>query len=414
MKEEHNVALKRITELKDMELKAIMTSSGHAKDVEIVMGQLENNTSTISNITAVIQERHDSSLELAQRALKIKEKQLQDYEAQLSASRAETESERARLTALVYRLENTLVQQGSEVEGDRWRLAQERMKIEVEKNSIAEERRHLQMNLEAERQNLVGAQENLLVEQRSLMKLVAQQKRGANNYTHSSISQKMENTSANNFGRILGNVNTNADILALEEENIQLKKRLAEAEHGIQSLKIERDDTEEIRIKLEEERAAIKLEKDLTAQERQSLADSVEELNSKQHEFELQKIQLQERLSQLTQKTHELHYEQDQIVKERYKLESIQKEMYVNKHQGLCPSCKLVNAGVESVDLIALYSEKFANARIERSTSQIKSHTDIRSNLSPSAVLSRLAAAKLKENQEYERRLQEISALETF
>lgn len=403
MKEEHNVSLKRITELKDLELKAIMTSSGHAKDVEIVMGQLENNTSTISNITAVLQERHEGTQELAQRALKIKEKQLQDYEAQLSASRAEAESERARLTALVHRLENTLVRQGSEVEGDRWRLAQERMKIEVEKNSIAEERRHLQINLEADRQNLVGAQENLLVEQRSLLKMVAQKKQEATNF----------NNSVNNSSRMMGGFTINADILALEEENIQLKKRLAELQLVNQSLEVERDNIEEIKIKLEEEMAAIKLEKDLIIQERQSLSDSVGELNTQQSEFDLQKRQLQERLSEIARKTQALHNEQDLIIKERHKLESV-REMQVNNGQGLCPSCKLISGGVESVNLIASYSERVSNAGIKRPTSQINLHTNIKANLSPSAVMSRLAAARVKENQEYERRLQEISSLETY
>lgn len=45
----------------------------------------------------------------------IKEKQLHDFEAQLAATQAENESERGRLNALIHRLENTLVQQGSEV-----------------------------------------------------------------------------------------------------------------------------------------------------------------------------------------------------------------------------------------------------------------------------------------------------------
>ncbi len=44
----------------------------------------------------------------------MKEKQLQDFEEQLVVSRAEAESERGRLNALIHRLENTLLQQGSE------------------------------------------------------------------------------------------------------------------------------------------------------------------------------------------------------------------------------------------------------------------------------------------------------------
>lgn len=45
----------------------------------------------------------------------MKEKQLQSFEEQLAVSQAEAENERGRLNTLIQRLENTLLQQGSEV-----------------------------------------------------------------------------------------------------------------------------------------------------------------------------------------------------------------------------------------------------------------------------------------------------------
>ncbi|XP_037777483.1 golgin subfamily A member 4-like [Penaeus monodon] len=176
MKEEHNGALQRITDLKELELKAAVSATGHVREMEVVMNQLESNASNLSEITAIINSKQDSALEMMQRALKIKEKQLKDFEAQLAATQVENESERGRLSSLIHRLENTLVQQGSEVEKERWSFAQKQMKIEIERQAIAEERRHLQFSVDIERQNLAKAREMLIEEHRGMLQDIAKQK----------------------------------------------------------------------------------------------------------------------------------------------------------------------------------------------------------------------------------------------
>ncbi|XP_042859747.1 fas-binding factor 1 homolog isoform X2 [Penaeus japonicus] len=176
MKDEHSEALQRITDLKELELKAAVSASGHVRDVEVVMNQLESNASNLSEITAIINSKQDSALEMTQRALKIKEKQLKDFEAQLSAAQAENGSERGRLNTLIHRLENTLIQQGSEVEKERWSMAQKVMKIEVERQAINEERRHMQHSVETERQNLARAREILMDEHRAMLQDISQKK----------------------------------------------------------------------------------------------------------------------------------------------------------------------------------------------------------------------------------------------
>ncbi|ROT69356.1 putative beta-transducin [Penaeus vannamei] len=176
MKEEHNAALQRITDLKELELRAAVSATGHVREMEVVMNQLESNASNLSEITAVINSKQDSALEMTQRALKIKEKQLHDFEAQLAATQAENESERGRLNALIHRLENTLVQQGSEVEKERWSFAQKQMKVEIERQAIAEERRHLQFSVETERQNIAKTREMLMEEHRAMLQEISKQK----------------------------------------------------------------------------------------------------------------------------------------------------------------------------------------------------------------------------------------------
>ena len=176
MKNEHETAIDRLNNLKEIELKAVVSATEKTKDVEEVLTQLEENTDNLSKLTSSINVSHSSSKEMVERALEMKEKQLKDYEATLSASKAEAESERARLTALIQRLETALIQQGSEVENEKWRIAQERIKIEIERKTFEEEKHHLQIALDSERQNLLRLRDNMSQEQQALLKNVAQYK----------------------------------------------------------------------------------------------------------------------------------------------------------------------------------------------------------------------------------------------
>ncbi|XP_047474012.1 fas-binding factor 1 homolog [Penaeus chinensis] len=419
MKEEHNAALQRITDLKELELKAAVSATGHAREMEVVMNQLESNASNLSEISAVINSKQDSALEMMQRALKIKEKQLQDFEAQLAATQAENESERGRLNALIHRLENTLVQQGSEVEKERWSFAQKQMKIEIERQAIAEERRHLQFSVETERQNLAKTREMLIEEHRGMLQDVAKQKQEIE-AQQAQLKKKNLNElystniipATNNFSLNQGNLD--AESTFLNNEHRRLKEKLAAIQRREQEVRENEDRSEELSFQLEQEKVRMELEREVVLQEKKSASRKVEEAEAIQQELQAMRQAQQARVSQIKSQTAALHANQERMEKERQRLDLAKKDVMHSVQLGLCPSCQSKRGNEIIVDLVSKYS---ATSRVPgdggegHTNNKMEKHNSI--SLAPSSVLARLTAAREHENFEREKRLQQISAIES-
>ncbi|XP_063859790.1 fas-binding factor 1 homolog isoform X2 [Scylla paramamosain] len=342
VREEHSATLERVSHLKDLELKAAVAASGHAKEVEVVMTQLETNTSELTELTASINTRHDSALELTQRALKMKEKQLQDFEGQLAASRAEAENERGRLNTLIHRLENTLLQQGSEVEKERWRLAQERMKVEIERQAMMEERKHLQLSTETERMNLAKARENLLSEHRTLLQSVAQQKQELTNaQADLSRHQTLPYLSAagTSFSKMTM-LGRDAEASLASEEQRRLREKMTAVTLQQQRLKEEEARLNELNLQLEEERMKVNLEREGNAKESAMLEKTRRDSEAAREEIKTLRFEQQERLSQIAAQTRVLHTQQDKIDKEHLRLQQLREEVVHLAQAGVCAVCQ--------------------------------------------------------------------------
>ncbi|XP_071550692.1 uncharacterized protein [Panulirus ornatus] len=413
MKEEHQATLERMINLKELEVKAALSASGHVREVEAVMTQLESNTSNLSELTSSINIRHDSALELTQRALKMKEKQLVDFEAQLAASRAEAESERARLNTLIQRLENTLVQQGSEVEKERWRLAQEQLKIEVERQGLVEERRHLQMNAEMERQNLTTARESFMSEHRSLLQSVAQQKQElANQQAHFSVQQKLAHATTVGPSSSVNVKDVDAEIALLREEHRQLREKMAAISCQEQNLKEEEIRLEQLSLQLEQEKAKVQLERDIIAKDKISLAKTREEIEAAKQEVNDQRDEQQARLKQITSETRTYHTQQEKLENEHLKLQQLRGEVVHLVQSAICPLCRTKGAEFILDYVTKPYNGRFPGDGQEGHNTSLKMDSPNRVNVTPSSVLARLAAARQHENMEREKRLLQMSALE--
>ncbi|KAG7158759.1 Fas-binding factor 1-like [Homarus americanus] len=425
MKEEHQATLERMTQLKEMELKAALSATGHVREVEAVMTQLESNTSNLSELTASINIRHDSSLELTQRALKMKEKQLQEFEAQLATSRAESEGERNRLNTLIQRLENTLMQQGSEVEKERWRLAQERMKMEMERQAMTEERKHLRISTETERQNLASARESLMSEHRSLLQSLNRQKQElASQQANLGIQQNLGHVSALGTHISAGNMNhfdAVAEMPALNEERRRLREKIAAVNIQEQQLQEEETKLEQLKLQVEQEKAKLKLEREVCAQEQLLLTKTRKETEAARQEVDLLRQEQEARLNQITTQTRALHKHQEKLENvitlpmDHVKLEQLREEVVRLSQYGLCASCRTKGAA----NFVLEYVTKPYNGRLPGDggegyiNNSFKVDLSNKANLSPASVLARLAAARERENTEREKRLLQMSVMES-
>ncbi|KAK7077740.1 hypothetical protein SK128_024387 [Halocaridina rubra] len=417
MKAEHSAALERMTYLKDLELNAAVSASGHVKEVEVVMNQLESNTANLSNLTASINARNDSALEMTQRALKIKEKQLKDFEAELETSRAEAESERGRLNALINRLENTLIKQGSEVEKDRWKLSREYMKVEAERKALIEERRHLQLSTETERQNLASARESLLAEHQTLLQSFFQDKRDLSSQrAYLDTQLKLANVSqfgVSNSTKAMSQLDMSTEFTVLSEEHRRLKSKMALITHQEQQLKAEEERIEQLSLALEQDKAKFSLERDFLLQEKTLLTKKQKEVDSAHEAAEVVRNDQQSRLAAITKKTQALHYQQENIKKEVEYLEKLKVDVSQLMYQGLCPSCQSQGITASTVAL----RDQNALGRLPGDGGEchrpLMNAEPVKStSMAPSQVLARLAAARERENLEKEKRLLQIAAFE--
>nr|XP_053635515.1 fas-binding factor 1 homolog isoform X2 [Cherax quadricarinatus]XP_053635516.1 fas-binding factor 1 homolog isoform X2 [Cherax quadricarinatus]XP_053635517.1 fas-binding factor 1 homolog isoform X2 [Cherax quadricarinatus] len=417
MKEEHHAALERISQLKELELKAVISASGQVREVETVMTQLENNTSNLSELTASINIRHDSALELTQRALKMKEKQLQEFEAQLAASRAESENERSRLNTLIQRLESTLMLQGSEVEKERWRLAQERMKIEMERQAMVEERRHLQTSTETERQNLATARESLMAEHRSLLQSVNQQKQElASQQAYINIQQKLAHVSTlqtNINGGTMTQMDVAAEMNALKEEHRCLREKITAVNCHEQQLNEEEARVEQLKLQLEQEKAKLKLNQDILVQEKMFMAQTQKEIEETRKEVDVIRHEQEIKFNQITSQTRALHMHQERIENENLKLEQLKEEVIRLSKLGLCATCRTKGAGEFLLERLKPQNGRLPGDGGEGHISSSLKVENHNINMSPASVLARLAAARGHENVEREKRLLQISCMES-
>ncbi|KAK8743552.1 hypothetical protein OTU49_001127 [Cherax quadricarinatus] len=393
-----------------------LLEEGH-REVETVMTQLENNTSNLSELTASINIRHDSALELTQRALKMKEKQLQEFEAQLAASRAESENERSRLNTLIQRLESTLMLQGSEVEKERWRLAQERMKIEMERQAMVEERRHLQTSTETERQNLATARESLMAEHRSLLQSVNQQKQElASQQAYINIQQKLAHVSTlqtNINGGTMTQMDVAAEMNALKEEHRCLREKITAVNCHEQQLNEEEARVEQLKLQLEQEKAKLKLNQDILVQEKMFMAQTQKEIEETRKEVDVIRHEQEIKFNQITSQTRALHMHQERIENENLKLEQLKEEVIRLSKLGLCATCRTKGAGEFLLERLKPQNGRLPGDGGEGHISSSLKVENHNINMSPASVLARLAAARGHENVEREKRLLQISCMES-
>ncbi|XP_066949649.1 fas-binding factor 1-like isoform X1 [Macrobrachium rosenbergii] len=415
MKEEHSAALERMRYLKDLELNAAISASGHVKEVETVMLQLESNTANLTDLTATINTRHESALEITQRALKLKEKQLKESEAHLEASRAEAESERGRLNALITRLESTLMQQGSEVEQDRWKLSQEQMKTEMERKALTEERKHFQLSMQTERQNLASARESLMSEHKMMLQSIAQEKQElASQRAQLMAHEKVGQFSPFRHTAKYNQVELDAEMKFLNDEHRRLQEKMTAVVYREKHLDEEEERLEELSSKLEQEKVKNAVVKDYLDQEKLSLKKMQEEVESQRQSFQGTREEQQIRLSQIASQTQALHAQQDRLEREQQRLDHVRNEVARLLQLGQCPTCK--NQGVSG--FLSEVSVQPSIGRLpgdggEGQTSFNKLEISRAVNMSPASVLARLAAARQHENVEREKRLLQLSALES-
>ncbi|KAK3868663.1 hypothetical protein Pcinc_025963 [Petrolisthes cinctipes] len=415
MKQEHNCTLERLTHLKDIEVKAAITSSGHVREAETVMTQLESNTSELSTLTSLINARNESALELTQKALKMKEKQLQDFERELSASRAETESERGRLNALINRLENTLVQQGSEVkvEKERWRLAQERLKIEVERQSLTEERKHLQLSNETERQNLAASRESMMLEHRSLLQSVAQHKQDlAVQEAKINVHQRLHTNGNVLKNDKVGVLETVSGVGLIRDQQQHQQQHIQDKLSALtlQSRHLNEKETtlDESSLKLEQDRAKVQLEREMLRQDQAVVSKSRLELNTRQEEMRQQQTEQQTRLTHIASQIRILHSQQHKIDLEQQKLQQVRDEVTQLIHGGMCVGCQA--SGVAG-RILASSAFQSTSIRLPGDGGEGRTSDSHKSDMSPSSVLARLTAARQQHTAHQEQRLLQISAL---
>ncbi|KAK4326029.1 hypothetical protein Pmani_003452 [Petrolisthes manimaculis] len=418
MKQENNCTLERLTHLKDIEVKAAITSSGHVREAETVMTQLESNTSELSTLTSLINARNESALELTQKALKMKEKQLQDFERELSASRAETEGERGRLNAVINRLENTLVQQGSEVEKERWRLAQERLKIEVERQSLTEERKHLQLSNETERHNLAASRESMMLEHRSLLQSVARHKQDlAVQEAKINVHQRLH-TNANVLkDDSVGVLETVSGVGLTRDQHQQqhIQDKLSALTLQARHLNEKEATLDEASLKLEQDRAKVELEREMLRQDQAVVSKSRLEVNTRQEQMRQQQTEQQTRLTHIASQIRSLHSQQHKIDLEQQKLQQMRDEVTQLIRGGLCVGCEA--SGVAGRILASSSSSAFQSTSIIRlpgDGGEGRTSHSHKSDMSPSSVLARLTAARQQHNAHQEQRLLQISALKSL
>ncbi|XP_068212710.1 fas-binding factor 1-like isoform X2 [Palaemon carinicauda] len=415
MKEEHNTALERMRYLKDLELNAAISASGHVKEVEAVMLQLESNTANLTDLTSTINTRHESALDITQRALKLREKQLKESEAHLEASRAEAESERGRLNALIVRLESTLMQQGSEVEQDRWRLSQEQMKTEMERKALTEERKHFQFSLQTERQNLAAARESLMSEHKMMLQSIAQEKQElASQRTYLMTHEKVNQFPPFNKTSKYNQVELDAEMKFLNDEHHRLQEKMSALVYREKRLDEEEERLNELNSKLEQEKAKNAVLKEYLDQEKLSLKKMQEEVESQRQNYHGMRGEQQIRLSQIASQTQALHTQQEKLQREQQRLDHIRNEVTRLLQLGQCPTCK--SQGISGFPPEAAVQHSIGRLPGdggEGLTSFNKLEISPAVNMSPKSVLARLAAARQHENVEREKRILQLSALES-
>ncbi|XP_076032918.1 uncharacterized protein LOC143020392 isoform X2 [Oratosquilla oratoria] len=394
MKAEHNTAIERLTELKDIEVKALISAQGHSKDIEVVMSQLEDNTQNLTGLSSMVNLKHENALELSKRSLEMKERQLKEFEANVYAARAEAESERARLNALVERLERRLVSQGSEVEQDRWKVAQERIQLETERAAIMEERKHMTMALQVERRELATARESLSNEHRRMVAAVARDKQEV--ARQQARLDAVTSLSSLDTSVLLGQkMSDEADLAAVSEERnrlkvkqTQLQEQTARLDQQKRQLEEQENELKDMKTKLDQERECFLKEK--------RIVEHIRDSSKKSHQEAKLLIDQQEA------KIQEMNAKAASIQTQQLELEQLRTTLQQYMQEGLCTQCKTAGISDES---------GFGLARLPADGGESLPYISSKEHmLAPTTVLARLAEARKHElDHKMKRKLQMLN-----
>ncbi|XP_069510832.1 fas-binding factor 1 isoform X2 [Ambystoma mexicanum] len=286
MRKDHDDQLQRLKRLKDQEIDAVTSASGHTRSLNGVIEQMEGFSSKLSDLSYKVENTHQNTSQELEIGARQRDEQLRVLQERLTRQQRDMEEERSRLHEVITKMETRLSEQTRLLEQERWRVNAEQSKVESVQRSLEEQRRVMTQQLSMEREELEKAKSSLLEEQQSVMHRCTEERRKlAAEWTDFHTQQKLiQERAERDVSRVL-HIDSQREgaIMSIAKEQAQLKIQASE-------LRLKEEQLSAAREALEQERQELKLEKErvnaaaLRIRQRAEEIESMSKLASQKYE----------------------------------------------------------------------------------------------------------------------------------